>query len=66
MQAKTEMRGFMQLHIQEAFCQGNPEKIIINVVQLPLGTVQPVPLVPLALSYWATLDWKVVTLGKRI
>lgn len=47
-----EMHGFMQLHMQEAFCQGSTEKItIINVVQLPLGTVQPVPLVPLALSY---------------
>lgn len=63
MQAKTEMHRFMQLHIQEAFCQGSTEKIIINVVQLPLG---PVPLVPLALSYWAALDWKVVTLDKRI
>lgn len=35
MQAKTEMHGFMQLHIQEVFCQGSPEKIIIKVVQLP-------------------------------
>lgn len=66
MQAKTEMHGFMQLHIWEAFCQGSTEKIIINVVQLSLRTVQLVPLVPLALSYWAALDWKVVTLGKRI
>lgn len=56
----------MQLGVQEVFCQGSAEKIILSVVQLPLGTVQPVPLVPLALSYWATLDWKVVTLCKRI
>lgn len=66
MQAKTETHGFMQLGVQEVFCQGSTEKIILSVVQLPLGTVQPVPLVPLALSYWATLDWKVVTLCKRI
>lgn len=66
MQAKTETHGFTQYHLQEPFCQSSTEKIIINVVQLPLGTVQPVPLVPLALSYWAALDWKVVTLGKRI
>lgn len=66
MQAKTETHGFVQLGIPEAFCQGSTEKIIISVVQLPVGTVPPVPLVPLALSYWAALDWKVVTLGKRI
>lgn len=48
------------------FARVTLKKIIINVVQLPLGTVQAVPLVPLALSYWASLDWKVVTLGKRI
>lgn len=39
MQAKTETHGFTQYHIQEPFCQSSTEKIIINVVQLSLGTV---------------------------
>lgn len=48
------------------FARATLKKIIFNVVQLSLRTVQPVPLVPLPLSHWAALDWKVVTLGKRI
>jgi len=45
---------------------GQHWKIRINGVQFPLGTVQPVPPVPSALSSRAAPHWKVVTQGKLI